>query len=209
MGEIQEMIGAARSSVSLWVRDVELTETQAGRLRERGNGGTREHLRRLSLQHAEQREIRWAAARAEAERQWPELSQNPWFMLGLGCYIGEGRKGGGEVCIFNSDMGVVKNFLSFANLLGVPSKRMKLSVQLAYTPTEEQRESVLEHWLRGLDIPPSQLVPKPVIVKKGAGPLREGEAKRSLRFGVCRLGCGDTLLQQKLLKWMELALGGV
>jgi len=207
---IQKALGVSSSSVSRWVKSVELTEEQKQALRDASGGDRRALVGEEALaKRRERAEQRWKQAEEEAEKQWPELVKDPLFGIGLGCYIGEGTKGNGVVTICNSDLFVVKNFIEFSRLIGADIDRMRLTVHMAYDPTPEQRKAVLEHWLAGLGVSPSQLAPQPIILKRGAGPLRNGGegSRRSLLYGVARFGCTDVQLSKKLHWWMRKALG--
>src|SRR5438045_1742902 len=87
--EICKLVNAAKSSISLWVRDISLSPDQLQRLNDhRVIGRERARATRIS-----RRDSLVARYYQEAEEEYKILSQDPAFMFGLALYIGEGYKG--------------------------------------------------------------------------------------------------------------------
>ena len=99
--EICEELGVSRSSVSLWVRDVEVDEASLeGRRRERYLAGNL--TKRPHRQHTEKLD-QIQQCRSEAATWLGELSQRDLFVAGIALYAGEGSKSDGRVTFTNSD----------------------------------------------------------------------------------------------------------
>lgn len=147
---IQKALGVSSSSVSRWVKSVELTEEQKQALRDASGGDRRALVGEEALaKRRERAEQRWKQAEEEAEKQWPELVKDPLFGIGLGCYIGEGTKGNGVVTICNSDLFVVKNFIEFSRLNGGEGSRRSLLYGVArFGCTDVQLSKKLHWWMR-------------------------------------------------------------
>ena len=101
--EIRHVVGVSKSTLSLWLRDVPLTEEQRQALTLRGPEAT-------SARAMENRALaaRRALVLAQARRQIAELSQSELFVAGVVAYWAEGTKNkpgrhGQSVKSMNSD----------------------------------------------------------------------------------------------------------
>ncbi|MER6311198.1 hypothetical protein [Streptomyces sp. NPDC001657] len=125
--EIVAELGVAKSSVSLWVRDLPKPKR------------SREAMHRMS-------EARWAPYReardrtieetkAEAFNEIGKLSDRELFLIGVGLYWAEGSKSKPHcrrerVVFINSDPGMVKTYLAWLALLGVERERLRFAVMI-------------------------------------------------------------------------------
>ena len=108
--EICDELGVSRSSVSTWVRDVEVDpEVWAERMRTRRNHGWAKRKATFERKRAERVED----ARAEAERVLGQMTDRDLLVAGIALYAGEGSKTRGEVAFANSDARMIATFLSF------------------------------------------------------------------------------------------------
>lgn len=111
MGEIAERLGVAKSSVSYWVRDIPLTQTQRNKLNAKGHSVDAIEKRRISrlrnLQTKRNEIIE--SAKIEAET----LSTNPLWCVAVSMYWGEGGKTQNMARIANSDPAVVTLMMKF------------------------------------------------------------------------------------------------
>ena len=103
LAEIAARLGVSKSSVSLWVRDVEfesLPRVTRGRRREPN-----------ALQRRRQAEI--DRLLAEGRARMGRLSEREFLVAGVALYAGEGSKGDGSVVFANSDPRMVVFFCSW------------------------------------------------------------------------------------------------
>jgi hypothetical protein len=101
---IAEELGVAKSSVSIWVRDVEFTP--------RPVDGARAHRRGPNkLQRRKQHEIE--ALLVEGRRRIGDLDEREFLVAGAALYAGEGSKGDGRVKFTNSDARLVAFFCTW------------------------------------------------------------------------------------------------
>lgn len=77
--EIREQVNVSKGTLSLWVRDITLTEEQIARLEGRLGGGRE----RFILSTRTNRDRRWAEFQREAEEEYAQLSQDPNLMYGM------------------------------------------------------------------------------------------------------------------------------
>src|SRR3989304_2276174 len=92
INEIVKMIGVAKSSVSLWVRDIVLTKAQKARISQKGRSVESIEKRRLSRLfniNIKRRKIVNAA-----KKDFSTLSKHELKLIGTMIYWGEGGKTG-------------------------------------------------------------------------------------------------------------------
>jgi len=126
---IQVELGCSRSSISLWVRDLPKPEPRytPEEQRELMQAG----LTRLrEAQNEERRRVK-----DSARQEIGELSDRDLFMVGVALYWAEGQKSKPyqrrEVVNFvNSDPAVIKVFLAWLDLLGVPREHLVYRVMI-------------------------------------------------------------------------------
>lgn len=108
--EIEDELGVSRSSVSIWVRDVEVDpEVWAERVKTRRNHGWQKRKATFERKRAK----RVDAARVEAERVLGRMTDRDLLIAGIALYAGEGSKRRGEVSFANSDPRMIATFLAF------------------------------------------------------------------------------------------------
>jgi hypothetical protein len=100
--EIATELGVARSSVSLWVRDVEFTPRPRAAARRRGPN---------ALQRRKQAEI--DELLADGRRRIGRLTDQEFLVAGSALYAGEGAKGDGQLCFANSDPRMISFFCAW------------------------------------------------------------------------------------------------
>jgi transcriptional regulator with XRE-family HTH domain len=125
--EIVAELGVAKSSVSLWVRDLPSPRRSV------------EHARRMAEARWEpfRREREQARRRAteQARSEFGLLTERELFVLGVGLYWAEGTKSkpyrlSEAVTFVNSDPDMIRVYLAWLALLGVEPHRMRFSVMI-------------------------------------------------------------------------------
>jgi hypothetical protein len=122
------------SSLSLWLRDLPLTEEYRTALAEKRRAASR---RRAAAVRAASR-ARDAQLVAKAASQVGDISERQLFVAGVVAYWAEGVKtkpwGKRErVEFINSDPGMVRLFLTWLDLLGVPREELTYRVAIHET----------------------------------------------------------------------------
>ena len=118
--EIHEQLGVSKSSLSLWLRDVELTDAQLALLQERRARSTTRAHQGIRTRH----ELRRAKVVEDARAQIPEaICESELFVAGVVAYWAEGSKhkpwrSGNLVKFTNSDPEMIRLFMRWLALLG-------------------------------------------------------------------------------------------
>jgi transposase-like protein len=176
--EIAARLSVSTSSVSHWVREIELTAEQFLVLEQRGFRGRligaarnreRSYLRRLSSQ------------REERERA---AVCNPRHMAGCMLFWAEGSRSRNSVCFTNSDPAMVRFFLDFlVEEIGVPRDAVRVEINL-FADHRAYQDRLEDFWLRYLELPRRCMRSSTVNVYS-----RDSKKKRTNRlpYGTCRL----------------------
>ena len=120
LADIATELGVAKSSVSLWVRDVDFQPRPRRTARRRAPN---------VLQRRKAAEIE--RLQAEGILRLGSLSEQAFLAAGAALYAGEGAKGDGVVCFANSDARMVEFFCSwFRHFFQIDESRLRVSVYL-------------------------------------------------------------------------------
>jgi hypothetical protein len=172
--DIQLELGVARSSVSVWVRDVPLTDEQRAALAQRVRAGP------LVAGERSATAAREARRRHQDEGRRLARERGAGYEAGCMLYWAEGAKTRNRVKITNSDVGLLAYFADFLRReFGVRSEDMRVYCNLFADHLDRQNE-IESFWLEALSVPPSCLRKSVVNVyskysqKKRAGKLPHG-----------------------------------
>ena len=143
----------AKSSLSLWLRDIPLTEEQRGVLALR----QWEAVSRRAQSVRAQRVRRQKATISTAREQIQSLAESELFVAGLVAYWAEGSKakpwrpGGESLTFINSDPDMIRLFLAWLDLLGV--SRDRLICRLSIHESADLSEAT-NYWANLVGLPP-------------------------------------------------------
>ncbi len=129
--QIKAALGVSKSSLSLWLRDVPLTDEQRRALALRGPAATSARAQAIRANAARRR----STIQAQSRDQIRELSESELFVAGVIAYWAEGTKNkpwrSGELVRFmNSDPELVRLFLAWLRLIGVLPERLIFRVHI-------------------------------------------------------------------------------
>lgn len=188
--EIAARVGAAKSSVSLWVRDIELTPEQRAALIAANPMYNGQH----KGQRTRSESARKARAAWQAEgRVRAEGADDPLHRAGCMLYWAEGSKRRNVATMTNSDADLLAVFLRFLReCYGVRDERVAFSVNV-HLGNGLSIDEVHGHWLEHLALP-SSCLRKPTIVAPSADALR----RRKLPYGTGRVCVASTELVQNI-----------
>ncbi len=142
--DIATELGVAKSSVSLWVRDIEFTASPR-RMGAHKRGPN-------ALQRRKAAEIE--ALLAEGRERIGQLSEREFLVAGAALYAGVGAKGGNAVVFANSDPRLIVMFLAWLRcFFEVDEQRLRLRL---YLHEGLDLDSAAEYWAELTGIPPTQ-----------------------------------------------------
>lgn len=164
VGEITKLIGVSKSSISVWCRDIELTQNQIDKLVERDRrGGVRGRMVAAKNRRAERvaRELYYERVGIE---KVDELSKRELFITGCALYWAEGAKRNFSVSFINSDPAMILIFMKWLReCLGISVERLRAVVGI--NAMHINRVGLVErYWSELTSIPLSQFT-KPSIKK--------------------------------------------
>ncbi len=179
--EIMEIVPVAKSSISLWLKDLPLTKDEKASLRHRKDARISHgriklagilYTRRLAREN-EQLEV--------AKGVFRKYSQDPFFHAGLNLYWAEGGKRTNQWQFMNSDADMQKVMVLWSVKFGEVRKedlRFRLYVHKPYLS-----EPCDEWWQKKLQVPPSQFL-KTIIKPTGLGVKKRPNYRGCLRIEV-------------------------
>jgi hypothetical protein len=188
--EIQKILGVSKGSVSLWVRDIELTEAQKLTLQEK------QHRHPGQMKGAETNRqngiIRRTAYQDAGRMKAREMS--PLHMAGCMLYWAEGAKSKRNCLVFvNSDSNMMIFFMKFLRKeLGVADSLITVKIH-CHTNVPEEVKKIEEYWLATLSLPTTCL--RKTMYKKGNNALTH----RKLLYGVCGIWITRSEIVQHIL----------
>jgi transposase-like protein len=187
--DIARALSVAPSSVSRWVRDIELTPEQRCLLlaNDRGN--------RLGVARHNRQRARNARKASQEEGRRRARQRDPVHMAGCMLYWAEGSRSRNSVCFTNSDPAMVRFFLDFlVSGIGIQRRAARIDVNLFADHVAEQRR-IEQFWLDALQLPAACMRGSTVNVHS-----RYSARKRvnMLPYGTCRLCVHSTHLVQHI-----------
>lgn len=143
--EIAAELGVAKSSVSLWVRDVEFVPQP----RNRGHRSMKPH----PLHVAKLAEIE--RCRQEGRERIGQLSEREFLVLGLALYAGEGSKRSqGQLAFANSDPQLIFLFVTWVRrFFDVDESKFRIKL---YLHEHLDLDAAVAFWSELTGIPPTQ-----------------------------------------------------
>ena len=162
--QIRKEVKVSKSSLSLWLHDMPLSEKRLGEL-QGFNAGRIEKYRETRRRT---REARWTKVRETAKKDIGLLNKRELFIAGLFLYWGEGGKTKtATTTISNTDPSVILFFMRWLKLFKVPKDRLRVHIHL-YADMNVKKE--LQYWSKTLKLPLSSFR-KPYIKKSNRAGL--------------------------------------
>jgi hypothetical protein len=200
INEIASRVGVSKSSVSLWVRDIELTPEQQQALLERNPAYNRQHSGwAKAAEHRRAERLGYQ----EDGRRFARL-RDPGFVAGCMLYWAEGAKQRNQLQFCNSDPVMARFFVDFLkNHFGLRGDEIRITCHL-YTDHLETQTEIEQHWLHELGLPRESLRKSVVnVYSKYSQRKRVG----TLPYGTCRVVVSRTWVTQTIFGAIQ-ELGG-
>ncbi len=192
---IAKQLRAAQSSVSIWVRDVELSKDQREALKKNIHSPKvieRRRQTRLKNELAK----RSAVIDKAAKRVGANLSKRELWLIGTSLYWAEGTKNHGMVMFSNGDPKMIKLMLRyFRDVCQADENKMRARIHIHQNLDVSRAE---RYWREITNIPKDRFYKtynKPNKSSKGT--------RNSLPRGVCEIYVLDTQLHLKIRGWTQ------
>jgi transposase-like protein len=189
--EIARRVGVSTSSVSCWVRDIELTQQQHDELRRRNPAYNRQ-ISGVAIQAARRREERLASQ--EEGRLLARVGE-PLHVAGCMLYWAEGSKRRNQLRFANSDPEMARFFVNFLRTyFDLPNEKIRITCHL-YADHVERQRAVERFWLDTLGLSESSL--RKSVVNAYS---RHSKMKRLnvLPYGTVHIAVGKTSVTQSI-----------
>jgi transcriptional regulator with XRE-family HTH domain len=186
---IAKRIGVSQSSVSRWVRDIELADEQNAALRRQAYEG---HVKGRTMTIALRRE-----ARIMAQNEGRQLARkaDPRHIAGCMLYWAEGDKARNQVRFSNSDPEMARFFVTFLRTyFDLRDTDIRITCNLFADHLKRQRE-IEKFWLDTLGLPDSSLCKSIVNVYSK---YSKKKRKNRLPYGTCRVVVSRTRVVQHI-----------
>jgi len=188
--DILRLINVSKSTISLWLQDIELTEKQKAKLKGRqraGYGGAKaNHKKRIESTKQ---------IILDAKKEIQNLIKNPLFLSGLMLYWAEGDKAETweNVKFSNSDPQMIKIMMKwFRGACKVPENKFRICLHIH---TLHCRKNIEEYWSKITKIPVSQ------FYKTQIKPTSLKQRKNKLYNGTCAIYVGNKALFRRIKGW--------
>lgn len=196
--EILERIDVSKSSLSLWLRDLPLTEREIKFLKKRRiDGMARGRVRAATTLH-ERRIVREKLLFIKAKNDFVKFSSSPLFRVGIALYWAEGSKRDSGFAFVNSDPAMIRYMCQWIDLfLGIPRASLKARLFIHRPYAHEGLESF---WSDYTGIPASRF--NKTIYK----PTGVGVKKRPNYKGCLRIVGGGIVALRTVQFWINLLI---
>jgi transposase-like protein len=187
--EIARRTGAAQSSISRWVRDIELTDEQREALRIAAYNG---HVKGRTMNTQLRREAR---AMAQEEGRMLAANGDPLFIAGCMLYWAEGGKHRNQIKFTNSDPAMVAVFVRFLRTYwNLRHEDLRVTCNLFADHVERQRE-IEQFWLDVAGVSRESLCKSTVNVYSK---YSKKKRQNRLPYGTCRITVSRTRIVQSI-----------
>jgi len=196
--EIAEKLSVSKSSISIWCRDVQMSEINKARIRKIALAGARKGRKKWADMRRAQKKEFLALIAIETKKDIGPLSKRDRFIAGLMLYAGEGDKTQERVGMSNSNPQILQLILSwFEEFLQLDRRDFYVHLYLHVGRSERKAKAF---WATTLRINQEQIVyvyrPVPHVSRK----------KNVHEFGVCAVRMNDVVSHRKLMGWVRAVL---
>lgn len=188
-GQIKEKLNVSKSTLSLWLRDMPLSEKRIRELRDHSEKRiekTRETKRKKKL-------ARLQNVYTLAVRDIGRISKRELYIAGFFLYWGEGLKADPYTVMFtNTDPAMIKSFIKWIEFLGVKKDELKVYLHLY---EDMNIASAISFWSEELGIAKSSFR-KPYIKKTTT--KKQKNYKGRFGYGTCNIYFRNRDLREKI-----------
>ena len=201
LSEISKKLNIVKSTLSLWCRDIVLTESAILKINTKGKLKSIRGLLRYSEFKRKERMERNILQKREGAQLVADLSNRDILMVGLGLYWGEGYKeSNGEMGFTNSSFMMIRFYIKWLSLFNISKSDLifRLTINNFFKNYEKD---IKKFWLYYLNVKEDQFS-KTTIIKTN---LKKGSLKNKEKYkGILRVKVKRGLsLKNKILGAIE------
>jgi len=187
--EIKKIVSVSKSSLSLWLENVPLTNEQILGLKRKKERAVERFIKSMKLK----RENRLNGFYKIQTKKWIPLSTREKFIAGLFLYWGEGsKKSFNNINITNTDPAVIKFSLYWIeNCLLIPKNRIFIKLHL-YKDMDIQKET--DFWIKELGVNKEQFK-RPYIKDT----FKKDIDQKGFGHGTCGVWAYKTKIKENIL----------
>ena len=164
--KIASVVGVAKSTVSLWCRDIELTEQQKNRLLKSREDGLKLGQLMGAAKQKKKRLEKIENYRLEGMSKLKNFNSNDFFVFGLALYLGEGSKSYRKTKFTNSNPELIKMMiLWFKTFFAIPKSELRFHTTIN-TLHKKREADILHYWSDNLNIPLTQFCKTTFVASK-------------------------------------------
>ncbi len=154
---IAKKLSVSKSTVSVWCRDIALTNSQIATLVKKNSHRATQALLCASEIKRARRILETGLSIQYGKDDVGKLSKRDLYMVGLGLYWGEGyKKGSQELGFTNSDLSLIHFYITWLNKI-YKIKNDDLILRVSINMQHKNRDrSILEYWSTQTNIPLTQ-----------------------------------------------------
>lgn len=186
---IQVKLKVARSTLSLWLRNLPLTKTEQFVIHENRNKG-----RRVAGEKKKEQRIASTSKILEAGKaEGIARANDSFFVSGLMLYWAEGAKTNDRVKFCNSDPEMISFMMSwFRKICNIEEKNFRICL---HVHTLHMRSDIESYWSKVTGVPLTQ------FYKSQIKPTSLRQRKNILYNGTCTIYAGNVDLFRKMIGW--------
>lgn len=162
--DISRKLSVSSSTVSVWCRDIALTERAITLIAKNGNERAVAGLMAYSEKKRALRKINEQQSAAAGAKKLGALSNRDIYCIGLGLYWGEGYKRGSQEFGFtNSDPAMVQFYLKWLEVT-FSIKKADLILRVSVNESHKPRvDEIMKYWSKLVSIPETQFTKTSLI----------------------------------------------
>lgn len=197
--EILKEVKVAKSSLSLWLKDLPLTESEKHHLKDRKDSNISRGRIRAASANRMRRVVRDGFLLRDAKREFEKNIKSPLFQVGIALYWAEGGKRSNSFAFMNSDPAMIKLMIRWVeSYLGAAKKEVGLRL---YAHKPYMHENYEDFWSKETGIPLEQF--KKTVYKASESLVK----KRPGYMGCMRIELGKVSYFRRLQYWQQLLIG--
>jgi transcriptional regulator with XRE-family HTH domain len=192
--KIEQKLGIPRSTLSGWLKNIILTESQIALLQEDRKVGLIKAQEKAATWHQAEKQVRIKAEASVTQLMIDSIDLDDKVSVELALaflYLGEGSKKNSSTSLGSSDVRIARFFVeSVKQLYGIQTEKIKCHLHLRADQNEQELKN---YWGTALSLPESNFG-KSSFDARTLGRPTYPEYK-----GVCLISCGRVEIQRRLM----------